>query len=160
RLPGGPGGAPDGTHQGPHGSPQAVSKGQPLPPRPPQARGPAPSPSRVPDQEGQRALPGRHRTARASPLDRRFRWPRRCRGRVVTGVRGRAHPPGRLLLLEQGGSAPVAETFQTTFGGRMLTIETGRLARLAGGSVTVRYGDTMVLGTASRSDPRPGLDCL
>ena len=44
------------------------------------------------------------------------------------------------------------------FGGRTLTIETGKLARLAGGSVTVRYGDTMVLGTANRSEPRPGLD--
>src|SRR6187455_2498809 len=32
------------------------------------------------------------------------------------------------------------------------------MARLAGGSVTVRYGDTLVLGTANRSDPRPGLD--
>jgi polyribonucleotide nucleotidyltransferase len=39
-----------------------------------------------------------------------------------------------------------------------MTIETGKLARLAGGSVTVRYGDTVVLGTANRSDPRPGLD--
>ena len=29
---------------------------------------------------------------------------------------------------------------------------------LAGGSVTVRYGDTMLLGTANRSEPRPGLD--
>ena len=44
------------------------------------------------------------------------------------------------------------------FGGRTMTIETGKLARLAGGSVTVRYGDTLVLGTANRSDPRPGLD--
>ena len=44
------------------------------------------------------------------------------------------------------------------FGGRALTIETGKLARLAGGAVTVRYGDTVVLGTANRSDPRPGLD--
>ena len=44
------------------------------------------------------------------------------------------------------------------FGGRTLTIETGRLARLAGGSVTVRFGDTLVLGTANRSEPRPGLD--
>ena len=44
------------------------------------------------------------------------------------------------------------------FGGRTLTIETGKLARLAGGAVTVRYGDTVVLGTANRSDPRPGLD--
>ena len=49
-------------------------------------------------------------------------------------------------------------TLTTEVGGRTLTIESGRLARLAGGSVTVRYGDTMVLGTANRSDPRPGLD--
>ena len=50
------------------------------------------------------------------------------------------------------------ETVSAEFGGRTLTIETGRMARLAGGAVTVRYGDTMVLGTANRSDPRPGLD--
>jgi DNA polymerase III epsilon subunit family exonuclease len=49
-------------------------------------------------------------------------------------------------------------TVSTEFGGRTLTIETGKLAMLAGGSVTVRYGDTVVLGTANRSDPRPGLD--
>ena len=52
----------------------------------------------------------------------------------------------------------MSQIFETQFGGRTLTIETGKLARLAGGSVTVRYGDTMVLGTANRSDPRPGLD--
>jgi len=52
----------------------------------------------------------------------------------------------------------VSHVFETEFGGRKLTIETGKLALLAGGSVTVRYGDTMVLGTANRSDPRPGLD--
>jgi polyribonucleotide nucleotidyltransferase len=46
----------------------------------------------------------------------------------------------------------------TEIGGRTLTIETGKLARLAGGSVTVRFGDTVVLGTANRSEPRPGLD--
>ena len=39
-----------------------------------------------------------------------------------------------------------------------LTIETGKLARLAGGAVTVRYGDTLVLGTANRRTPGPGLD--
>src|SRR4029453_17021313 len=53
---------------------------------------------------------------------------------------------------------PVSQTFETQFGGRTLTIEPGKLARLAGGSVTVRFGDTMVLGTANRSEPRPGLD--
>ena len=46
----------------------------------------------------------------------------------------------------------------TDLGGRALTIETGRLARLAGGAVTVRYGDSVVLGTANRAEPRPGLD--
>ncbi|MGI8829336.1 MAG: polyribonucleotide nucleotidyltransferase [Candidatus Limnocylindria bacterium] len=49
-------------------------------------------------------------------------------------------------------------TLSTEIGGRTLTIETGKLATLAGGSVTVRYGDTMLLGTANRSEPRPGLD--
>jgi DNA polymerase III epsilon subunit family exonuclease len=49
-------------------------------------------------------------------------------------------------------------TVETELGGRQLTIETGRLALLAGGSVTVRFGDTVVLGTANRSEPRPGLD--
>jgi polyribonucleotide nucleotidyltransferase len=53
---------------------------------------------------------------------------------------------------------PVSHVIETTFAGRPLTIETGKLARLAGGSVTIRFGDTMVLGTANRSDPRPGLD--
>ncbi|HEX8939253.1 MAG TPA: polyribonucleotide nucleotidyltransferase [Candidatus Limnocylindrales bacterium] len=52
----------------------------------------------------------------------------------------------------------MSHVFETQFAGRTLTIETGKLARLAGGSVTVRFGDTMVLGTANRSEPRPGLD--
>jgi DNA polymerase III epsilon subunit family exonuclease len=52
----------------------------------------------------------------------------------------------------------VSQTFETQFAGRTLTIETGRMALLAGGAVTVRFGDTLVLGTANRSDPRPGLD--
>ena len=42
--------------------------------------------------------------------------------------------------------------------GRTLTIEQGRLAEQAGGAVTVRYGDTMMLGTATASKPRPGID--
>ena len=49
-------------------------------------------------------------------------------------------------------------TLTAEYGGRTLTIETGRMARLAGGSVTIRYGDTLLLGTANRSEPRPGLD--
>ena len=52
----------------------------------------------------------------------------------------------------------MSQTFETQFAGRTLTIETGKIALLAGGAVTVRFGDTMLLGTANRSDPRPGLD--
>jgi polyribonucleotide nucleotidyltransferase len=43
-------------------------------------------------------------------------------------------------------------------GGRALTIETGRLAKQAHGSVLVTFGDTMVLVTAVSQDERPGLD--
>ncbi len=53
---------------------------------------------------------------------------------------------------------PTPTTIQLEFGGRTFTFETGKLAGLAGGAVTVRYGDSMVLGTANRSEPRPGLD--
>ena len=43
-------------------------------------------------------------------------------------------------------------------GGKTLTIETGRFARLAAGSAMVRYGDTMVLSGASNGTPREGTD--
>ena len=42
--------------------------------------------------------------------------------------------------------------------GRSICIETGKLARLAGGAVTVRQGDTIVLVAACMDTPRPGLD--
>ena len=43
--------------------------------------------------------------------------------------------------------------------GRTLTIETGRVARQADGSVMVTYGDTCVLATATfRKEAKPGQD--
>ncbi len=42
--------------------------------------------------------------------------------------------------------------YEVPFGNRPLVIETGRMARQANGSVTVRYGDTVVLVTACRSE--------
>jgi polyribonucleotide nucleotidyltransferase len=48
---------------------------------------------------------------------------------------------------------------EATIGGRILTIETGRVAEQAGGAVLLRYGDTIVLGTATASEsPREGID--
>jgi polyribonucleotide nucleotidyltransferase len=47
------------------------------------------------------------------------------------------------------------------FGGKELTIETGRMAKQADGAVVVRYGDTMVLVTAVASTGiRPGVDFM
>ncbi|WKZ33884.1 MAG: polyribonucleotide nucleotidyltransferase [Thermodesulfobacteriota bacterium] len=51
--------------------------------------------------------------------------------------------------------------YETTYAGRPLTIETGRMARQAHGSCTVRYGDTVVLVTACRNDaPAAGVDFM
>jgi polyribonucleotide nucleotidyltransferase len=55
----------------------------------------------------------------------------------------------------------MAQTVQTEFGGRTLIIETGRLAKQAGGAVTVRSGDSIVLVTATiSSTPKEGADFL
>jgi len=43
-------------------------------------------------------------------------------------------------------------------GGRQLTLETGRLAKLAHGAVLVTYGESVVLVTATSTEERPGLD--
>ncbi|MCR4280341.1 MAG: polyribonucleotide nucleotidyltransferase, partial [Candidatus Komeilibacteria bacterium] len=49
------------------------------------------------------------------------------------------------------------KNFSTEIAGRTLTIETGRLAGQAGGSCTVRYGDTVVLAAAVMSQkPKEG----
>lgn len=45
------------------------------------------------------------------------------------------------------------QTCTTQIGGKDLTLTTGELARQAGGSVMVRYGDTVVLGTATMGKP-------
>ena len=44
-------------------------------------------------------------------------------------------------------------------GGKQLIIETGKLAKLAAGSVTVQYGDTLILAAVTASEePRVGID--
>src|SRR5215207_7136416 len=51
-----------------------------------------------------------------------------------------------------------ATRVERQIGGRTLTIETGSLAKLADGSVTVQFGETVVLGAVVRADPREGID--
>ncbi|MDA1297428.1 MAG: polyribonucleotide nucleotidyltransferase [Chloroflexi bacterium] len=51
--------------------------------------------------------------------------------------------------------------FEIEVGGRILELETGRVAHQAHGAVTVRYGDTLLLCTATGSKkPREGVDFL
>jgi len=55
----------------------------------------------------------------------------------------------------------VGNVYETDISGRKLSIETGELARQAGGACVVRYGDSVVLVTACASEtPRPGIDFL
>ena len=51
------------------------------------------------------------------------------------------------------------KTYETELAGRKLTLETGKLAGLANGSVLVRYGDTVVLvDVTALKEPRDGID--
>ena len=49
-------------------------------------------------------------------------------------------------------------SYTTRVGDRDIVIETGTLAKLAGGAVTVRSGDSVLLATACGSKPREGVD--
>ncbi|MFO8082708.1 MAG: polyribonucleotide nucleotidyltransferase [Desulfobacterales bacterium] len=52
-------------------------------------------------------------------------------------------------------------SFKADFGGNPLTIQTGKVAKQASGSVIVQYGETVILATAvSSQDERPGIDFL
>jgi polyribonucleotide nucleotidyltransferase len=53
----------------------------------------------------------------------------------------------------------MTEAFTHELGGKTLTLLTGKVAGLANGAVTVRYGDTVLLVTACMSaEPREGID--
>ncbi len=55
----------------------------------------------------------------------------------------------------------MSQQFSLEWGGRTLSVELGKLAQQANGSCIVRYGDTMVLVTATMgSNPREGIDFL
>ncbi|HYE04045.1 MAG TPA: polyribonucleotide nucleotidyltransferase [Planctomycetota bacterium] len=49
-------------------------------------------------------------------------------------------------------------TVSVDVGGRSITLETGYIAKQAGGAVIVRCGETMILSTVCDGDPRPGID--
>ena len=63
----------------------------------------------------------------------------------------------QIYSLEIGGN--MFKTFSMELAGRPLTLETGKMAELANGSVLVRYGDTAVLVNVTASkEPKEGVD--
>ena len=51
------------------------------------------------------------------------------------------------------------KSYETELAGRKLTVETGRIAELANGSVMVRYGDTVVMvNVTAAKEPKEGID--
>src|SRR6202171_70730 len=53
----------------------------------------------------------------------------------------------------------MVDVFEREIGGRTLRLETGKMAGLANGAVLIRYGDTVLLVTATMSQtPREGTD--
>lgn len=48
----------------------------------------------------------------------------------------------------------MTQTFETQWGGKTLTIEVGKYANQAGGSCTVRYGDTVIIAAATMSSEK------
>lgn len=51
------------------------------------------------------------------------------------------------------------KSFSMELAGRTLTVETGKLAQLANGSALIRYGDTVIMSSATASAaPRDGID--
>ena len=70
-------------------------------------------------------------------------------------------------LRNQGKETEVKDMFENykkfsfDFEGRPLVVETGKIAQLANGSALVRYGETVILATATASAaPREGIDFL
>ena len=62
-----------------------------------------------------------------------------------------------LIPLKEG--TDLHQIFETTVGGKKLSVEVGRLAKQADGAAFCKYGDTTVLVTATMSNtPREGID--
>ena len=63
------------------------------------------------------------------------------------------------MHLERKEEVELEKIYNTQIAGRPLVIETGKVAKQANGAAVVRYGDTVVLVTATASkEPREGID--
>ena len=85
---------------------------------------------------------------------------RRAERRPVLPARP-GHAVGRSVRIRRVHRGKVMHTREVTIGSHTISLETGKLAKQADGSVIVRFGDTVVLVTACRAaNPREGIDFL
>jgi len=60
--------------------------------------------------------------------------------------------------MSENGSANQPIVVEKEVGGRMMRLETGQIAKLASSAVLLTHGDSSVLATVVRDEPRPGID--
>jgi polyribonucleotide nucleotidyltransferase len=85
---------------------------------------------------------------------------------VLTPPPAETEPKSAVPTPEHGILAQVSDSFfegmkraQLTIGGKTVSVETGRMARLADASVLVQCGESLVIVAVTRSEkPRPGID--
>ena len=87
------------------------------------------------------------------------RWCRSSEKRVPVSELSSLTFSPRSQHLERMLIGTMKKEFSIDVAGRTLTVEVGQLAQLANGAALVRYGDTVVLSTATASsEPREGID--
>ena len=82
-------------------------------------------------------------------------------GAKKEGTKKEGKKAGRKKAASKSSAKPTdngAIRVEREIGGRMLSLETGRMAKLADGAVIARYGDTMVLATAQSAGARDDID--
>src|SRR6185369_13610318 len=110
---------------------------------------PAPAHARLSALARFPALQERHRTARIAEVGSSVRLP-------SVSPSG---SPNRKLRHGCRGEMSMSERVELDFHGRRLIVETGKVAKQAGGAAWVQYGETVVLVTATASrSPREGID--
>src|SRR5258708_19293764 len=62
--------------------------------------------------------------------------------------------------MSENTHTPAPHIVKVEVGGRMLTLETGKIAKQANGAITARYGDTVVLTTACMASQMNDRDFL
>src|SRR5690606_6532753 len=165
RLPRGPGRPADRPHHPAHRALQDPQAGPPQPARPADDGQPPPQPPRLPASQGRRALQGPDPEAGPASVSvtrtaARQHAPRFCFSRPPS--RGQppaagAAPRSIVRCIQGNHVAKITKTFQ--YGKHEVTLETGEIARQAGGAVMVKCAGTVLLVTAvAAKSQREGQD--